>query len=310
MREMGNLPLENRLATGAIPGSATGSRPFNKVRVFLDMIKFEHTVFALPFAFIGALLVQMRIPGLWDIIWITVAMVGARTAAMSLNRIFDRHIDARNPRTADRALPKGLLSVNEVCVHAVISMAVLLFAAIQLSPLAVKLFPLVLFILVGYSYTKRFTWACHLWLGVALGFTPVAGWIAISDAFALPPVLLGLGVMFWVAGFDIIYASMDYEFDRDAGIRSIPARFGIPAALKIAAGFHILAPAFLAAAGMVLGLGTLYYIGIGLAILILGYQHAIVKPNDLSRANVAFFQANAVLGMTVFAFTLAEVLFH
>lgn len=310
MREMNNLSLESSMRTAPVPGSATGPGPIGKIRIFLEMIKFEHTVFALPFAYIGALLVEHRIPAVLDIFWITVAMVSARTAAMSLNRIIDRHIDAQNPRTAGRALPKGLLTVTDVWIHAVISISVLLLAALQLSVLAVKLFPLVLLILVGYSYTKRFTWACHLWLGVALGFTPVAAWIAISDAITVAPVLLGLGVMFWVAGFDIIYACMDYDFDRASGIRSIPARLGIPAALKVAAAFHILAPAFLAAAGIALGLGTLYFIGVGLAVLILGYEHAIVKPHDLSRANVAFFQVNAVLGMVVFGFTLAEVLLH
>lgn len=306
MRDMNNVPLETGVQTPPVPGpSASGG--LGKIRVFLEMIKFEHTIFALPFAYIGALLVEQRLPSGHDVFWITVAMVGARTAAMSLNRVIDRHIDARNPRTGGRALPKGLLSTLEVWILALLSMLVLFVATLRLSPLAVKMFPVALFVLIGYSYTKRFTWLCHIWLGVALGLAPLAAWIAISNSFATAPVLLGLGVTFWVAGFDIIYACMDYEFDRSEGIFSIPSRFGIPTALKIAAVFHLLASVFMVAAGLILELGTYYFIGVGLAVLILCYEHAIVRPDDLSRANVAFFNVNAVLGMVVFVFTLAEV---
>lgn len=309
MRNMNNMPLETGVGMPPVPGRPTPGG-LGKIKVFLEMIKFEHTIFALPFAYIGALLVEQRLPSGYDVFWITVAMVGARTAAMSLNRVIDRHLDARNPRTAERALPKGLLSTLEVWVLALLSMLVLFYAALQLSPLAVRLFPVAIFVLVGYSYTKRFTWLCHLWLGVALGLAPLAAWIAISNSFAAAPALLGLGVMFWVAGFDIIYACMDYDFDRSAGVFSIPSRFGIPAALKVAAAFHFLASVCMAAAGLVLGLGTWYFIGVGLAVLILCYEHAIVRPDDLSRANTAFFNVNAVLGMVVFVFTLAEVIFR
>lgn len=281
---------------------------FSRVLTFLEMIKFEHTIFALPFAFVGALLTERNLPAWSDVLWITVAMVGARTAAMSLNRLIDRHIDARNPRTANRALPKGLLSVGEVWVYVIVSFAVLLIAAYQLSPLAVRLFPLVVAILVGYSYTKRFTWACHLWLGAALGFAPLGAWIAIANRIDLAPILLALGVLFWVAGFDIIYACLDYDFDIRAGIHSIPVRFGIPVALRIARGFHVIAPVLFLATGLALHLGVFYFIGVTLAIALLTYEHAIVNPGDLSRVNMAFFHANAVLSVLIFCFALVDVL--
>lgn len=281
----------------------------NKLIVFLQMIRFEHTIFALPFAYVGALLVAKGIPTAGDLIWITLAMVGARTAAMSLNRLIDRHIDARNPRTASRALPQGQLSLAEVYMYVAISFGLLLLAAYQLSPLAFKLFPVAVAVLVLYSYTKRFTWACHLVLGLALGLAPLGAWIAIAGEFHPAPILLALGVMFWVAGFDIIYACDDYKFDRTEGIYSIPARFGIPGALKISSLLHIFAPVCFVAAGWILQLGIFYLAGVLLAVAILLYQHTLVSPGDLSRAGVAFFNLNGTLSMMVFLFTLLDVLF-
>ncbi|MBE0467029.1 MAG: UbiA family prenyltransferase, partial [Candidatus Desulforudis sp.] len=175
-----------------------------RVVVVARMIRVEHTVFALPFAYIGAVLVEQRIPDAHTLLWITLAMIGARTAAMSLNRIIDRHLDAANPRTADRALPRGFVSVAEVWVYVVLSLALLFLAATQLSPMCVKLFPLAVVGLVLYSYTKRITWTCHLWLGAVLGGTPLAGWIAVSDSLSWVPIMLGVGVLFWVAGFDVV----------------------------------------------------------------------------------------------------------
>lgn len=282
---------------------------FNKLKIFLEMIKFEHTIFALPFAYVGALLVEKKLPAAHDLLWITLAMVGARTAAMSLNRIIDRRIDARNPRTAGRALPKGLLSVAEVWVYVFISFALLLYSAYQLSPLAFRLFPVAVLVLLTYSYTKRFSWACHLFLGAALGLAPLGSWIAIAGHFDLAPVLLALGVLFWVAGFDIIYACDDYEFDRREGLYSIPARFGIKSALYISAAFHILAPILFLAAGLLLNLGALYLAGLAVAVVILFYQHTLVRPDDLSRAGVAFFNLNGILSMVMFAFTFLDILF-
>lgn len=276
--------------------------------MFLAMIKFEHTIFALPFAYIAALLTERRLPTAHDIFWVTLAMVGARTAAMSLNRLIDREIDAKNPRTAGRALPRGLLSVKEVWVYVFLSFGLLLISAWQLSPLALKLFLPAVVVLWLYSYTKRFTWACHFYLGFTLGLAPVATWVAITNELALAPVLLGTGVLFWVAGFDIVYACMDYDFDRREGIFSIPARFGIEAALKVARLCHLLAPVFFAVTGIVLDLGPLYLIGVGFAVMVLIYEHRLVHPEDLSRVGVAFFNMNGIVSTEMFFFTLADIL--
>lgn len=273
------------------------------------MIKFEHTLFALPFAYVGALITEMKIPAAHDIIWITLAMVGARTAAMSLNRIIDRRIDVRNPRTAGRALPKGLLKVTEVWVYVFLSFALLLYSANQLSPLAFRLFPVAVLVLLTYSFTKRFSWACHLFLGTALGLAPLGSWIAITNRFDLAPVLLSIGVIFWVAGFDIIYACDDYEFDRKEGLYSIPARFGIKNALIISTVFHVIAAVFILAAGLVLQLGVFYMAGVLVAVVILFYQHTLVRPDDLSKAGIAFFNLNGILSIVVFAFTFLDVLY-
>uniref|UniRef100_A0A7C2HUA5 4-hydroxybenzoate polyprenyltransferase n=1 Tax=Ammonifex degensii TaxID=42838 RepID=A0A7C2HUA5_9THEO len=283
-------------------------RSWRKLTIFLAMIRFEHTVFALPFAYIAALLTERRLPAGDDLFWVTIAMVGARTAAMSLNRLIDQQIDAKNPRTADRALPRGLISRTEVWVYISLSFTLLAVAAWQLSPLALRLFPLAVLILWSYSYTKRFTWACHFYLGLALGLAPVGAWVAITNRFALAPVLLGSGVLFWVAGFDIVYACSDYDFDRQEGIFSLPARFGIPAALWVARACHLVAPIFFALTGVVLGLGPLYLAGVAFAVAILFYEHRLVRPEDLSRIGVAFFNMNGILSIGMFVFTLADIL--
>lgn len=285
------------------------SAVFKKTRIFLDMIRFEHTIFALPFAYVGALMVGKQVPAGSDILWITLAMVGARTAAMSLNRIIDRHIDAKNPRTAGRALPRGILSVGEVWIYVFLSFTVLLLAAHQLSPLAFKLSPIAVAVLSLYSFTKRFTWTCHMFLGLALGLAPVGAWVAIANRIDLPPVLLGVGVLFWVAGFDIIYACDDYNFDREYGIHSIPARFGIPSALAVSSVFHVLAPGFFMAAGIIMHLGLFYVAGLVIAVSLLWYQHRLISPHDLSRAGVAFFNLNGLLSVVMFSFTLLDILF-
>ena len=280
----------------------------NKFKLFLQMIKFEHTVFALPFAYVGALLVERRIPLTHDLIWITLAMIGARTAAMSLNRVIDRHIDAKNPRTRDRAIPKKIISVKEVLVYIFLSFGLLIISAYQLSTLAFQLFPIAVAVLVLYSYTKRFTWTCHLFLGAALGLAPLGAWIAIAGSFHPAPILIAIGVAFWVAGFDIVYACDDREFDRQAGLHSIPARFGIARALTISSLCHIVAPAMFLLAGVLLHLGLAYMLGILLAIGILFYQHRLISPQDMSRAGLAFFNLNGILSILVFLFTLVEVL--
>jgi 4-hydroxybenzoate polyprenyltransferase len=272
------------------------------------MIKFEHTVFALPFAYIAALLTEKQIPSGHDIIWVTLAMVGARTAAMSLNRLIDREIDAKNPRTADRALPRGLISAGSVWLTVFLSFCLLTVAAWQLSPLALKLLPAAVLILWLYSYTKRFTWMSHFYLGLTLGLAPVATWVAITDRFAVAPLILGLGVLFWVAGFDIIYACMDYDFDRKERLYSLPVRFGIGRALWVARVCHIFAPVFFMLVGAVMDLGPFYLAGVLFAVAVLVYEHRMLRPNNLSRAGTAFFPMNGILSVGMFLFTMLDIL--
>lgn len=273
------------------------------------MIKFEHTIFALPFAYLGAFLAVGGVPTGYQFIFITLAMVGARTAAMSLNRVIDRHIDALNPRTATRAIPAGKLKASQVWRYVIISFMLLYYAASQLTPLAVKLMPIAVFVLVLYSYMKRWSWSCHLVLGVAIGLAPMGAWVAITNTLPLPAYLLGLAVAFWVAGFDVIYACQDYEFDKNAGLHSIPAHFGIKTALYISSALHIFAPILLAAVGYLLNLGISYYFGVIIATGLLIYEHTLVSPTDLSKLNAAFFNMNGYLSTLMFIFTLVDIIF-
>lgn len=272
------------------------------------MIKFEHTIFALPFAYLGAFLAAKGIPTAGKLFWITLAMIGARTAAMSLNRLIDRHIDARNPRTAQRALPAGQLKVYEVYVYTLLSFLLLGISAYKLNLLALFLMPIAVFFLVLYSYTKRFTWACHLVLGISLGLAPPGAWIGVTGHWALAPVLLGLGVMTWVAGFDVVYACQDVEFDRKEGLHSIPAVFGIKRSLEISSFLHILAPGLFIAVGVVMSLSWLYYIGVGIAIFLLFRQHYLVSADDLSKVGIAFFDLNGYLSILLFVFSVLDLL--
>lgn len=275
------------------------------------MIKFEHTIFALPFAFMGAILgavqVHGRMPTIAEIFWIIVAMVGARSAAMGLNRWIDRSIDGQNPRTANRAIPAGLIASKEVILFIIISFAVLFIAASQLSPLAMKLLPIAVFMTVFYSYTKRFTWLCHVVLGMTIGLAPLGGWVAITGQVDQTALVLFISVVFWSAGFDILYACQDYEFDRQTGVYSIPARFGIPAALWIARTFHIVPVVGFASLLWLAEFQWLYGIGVIIAVAILIYEHTLVKPNDLSKLDMAFFTMNGILSIVVFAFSLADL---
>lgn len=280
----------------------------HKFKVFFEMIKFEHTIFALPFAYLGAFLAAKGIPPAEKVFWITLAMIGARTAAMSLNRLIDRHIDARNPRTAQRALPAGQLKVYEVYVYTLLSFLLLGVSAYKLNLLALFLMPIAVFFLVLYSYTKRFTWACHLVLGISLGLAPPGAWIGVTGHWALAPVLLGLGVMTWVAGFDVVYACQDVEFDRKEGLYSIPAVFGIKRSLEISSFLHILAPGLFIAVGVVMSLSWLYYIGVGIAIFLLFRQHYLVSADDLSKVGIAFFDLNGYLSILLFVFSVLDLL--
>ncbi|MHB8075161.1 4-hydroxybenzoate octaprenyltransferase [Desulfosporosinus fructosivorans] len=279
-----------------------------KLKVFFEMIKFEHTLFALPFAYLGAFLAANGVPPKLKLFWITLAMIGARTAAMSLNRLIDRHIDARNPRTAQRALPAGQLRVNEVYLYTVLSFLLLGYSAYQLNILALWLMPIAVFFLVLYSYTKRFTWACHIILGISLGLAPAGAWIGVTGHWALAPILLGLGVMTWVAGFDVVYACQDVEFDRNEGLHSIPAIFGVQRGLEISAAFHIIAPILFIAVGVVMSMSWLYYGGVLIAIILLYRQHRLVSADDLSKIGVAFFDLNGYLSLLLFVFSISDLI--
>ena len=278
-----------------------------KIQVFLEMIKFEHTVFALPFAYLGMVLAAQGWPGFSTFFWVTLAMVGARTAGMCFNRLIDLPLDALNPRTQNRALVTGTFSKEHTVLIAILGITLLLIAADQLNPYAFFLSPLAVFLLFGYSFSKRFTSASHLVLGLVLACAPIGGWIAVSGSLAVTPFLLGLAVLFWVAGFDILYALQDVEIDRKQGLYSIPSRFGTPNALIVSALFHLFTWLFLVGVGSVNQLGTWYYLGcLGFGGLLI-YQHAIVSPRDFSKLNQAFFTANGFAGILVFFFTAIDL---
>ena len=275
------------------------------VRHFLDAIKFEHTVFALPFAYVAMVLAADGWPGWPTVLWVTLAMAGARTLAMSVNRLVDRFIDAANPRTARRHLPAGLLTPWQVAAAAVVAGALLLLSAWMLNPLCLALAPLAVLFLVGYSYTKRFTWLSHWILGFTDGIAAAGGWIAVRAAFAPPVYVLWFALTVWIAGFDLIYACQDVEFDRQHRLHSVPARFGIPAALATARACHALTVAAFALLGVMMGLGWLYWLGVAVVAGLLVYEHSLVSANDLSRLDIAFFNVNGYIAVILFLAVLA-----
>jgi 4-hydroxybenzoate polyprenyltransferase len=270
------------------------------VRHFLDAIKFEHTVFALPFAYVAMVLAANGWPGWHTVIWVTLAMAGARTLAMSVNRLADRFIDAANPRTAKRHLPTGLLKPAQVTAAAVLSGGLLLLSAWMLNPLCLVLSPLAVLFLVGYSYTKRFTWLSHWILGFTDGIAAAGGWIAVRGGFDPPVYILWFALTVWIAGFDLIYACQDVEFDRRHGLHSVPARFGILAALTVARLCHLLTIAAFALLGWTMGLGLLFWLGVLVVAGLLVYEHSLVSPGDLSRLDVAFFNVNGYIAVILF----------
>lgn len=283
----------------------------NKLKTTLEMIKFEHTIFALPFAFLGAILAANGLPTWWQILWITLAMVGARSAAMTFNRIIDRDIDAKNPRTAGRELPSGKLSVKFAWMFFIASVALFLAAAYSLNWLTLALSPIALLSVLGYSYAKRFTSFAHLILGWSLAISPTAAWIAVRGSIdSEVPLLLSLVVLMWTAGFDVLYACQDFEYDRTAGLRSIPARYGIKNSLWIARLFHMQAFIALLILFVATGLGWLAFAGVIAVGILLIYQHTLVKPNDLSRMNAAFFTTNAFVSVILFLTFGGAVFMH
>jgi 4-hydroxybenzoate polyprenyltransferase len=279
------------------------------VATFGRMVKFSHTVFALPFALAAATLAAVG-HGITvaQIVAILLAMVGARTAAMGFNRIVDRHIDAANPRTASRELPTGKVSLTAAIALTTVSAALFVAAAAWLGPLCLRLSPVALVLVLGYSLTKRFTWLCHLFLGLAIGSAPAAAWIAVRGQLDAPALWLSLAVATWIAGFDVLYALADRDFDRQAGIFSIPARFGVAGALVISALLHLVSVAALLVVWQTANLGAAYLAGMAVVLLMLIGEHAILRPSDLSRLNVAFFNLNGYVSIIYFAATLADVL--
>ncbi len=281
---------------------------YNKFSHYLRLIKFSHSIFALPFAFTAALIAADGIPTFNQIFWISVAMVAGRSGAMGMNRIADRRIDAINPRTKDREIPKGVISLSEAAAFTAISFAALLLAAYQLNPLCFKFAPVVLLVLVSYSYTKRFTWLCHIVLGFALALAPLCAWIAVRGTFDLEILPLCFAVMFWVAGFDTLYGLQDMEFDKKQGLCSIPSIFGVRRSLWIARLFHVTTIGLLLSLVLIFNMSNFWLFGTLVAASLMIYEHSLVKPTDLSKLNIAFFNMNGYISITVFVFTLFHYL--
>jgi 4-hydroxybenzoate polyprenyltransferase len=275
-------------------------------RRFASLVKIEHTVFALPFAYVGALLCVHKIPSAHDLVWITLAMIGARSLAMGLNRLIDSAIDARNPRTAGRELPSGLLNRAQVVVFCSASLALFLVAVFQLDPIVRWLWPIPVAAFVVYPYLKRWTWLSHAWLGAVDGLAPVGAWVAITGRLPWPAWALGGAVALWVAGFDLFYSLFDLEFDREQGLHSFATRFGERRLFWGARLAHVATIGLLAAVGLGLHLGSLYWLGVVAVAGLLAYEHALVRPGDLRRLNAAFFTMNGIISVVFFGFVLAE----
>jgi 4-hydroxybenzoate polyprenyltransferase len=285
----------------------------NPVRAFLRLVVIEHSVFALPFAYVAALtaMAQSRSGTHWvDLVLITVAMVSGRTFAMAVNRIVDRELDARNPRTASRELVTGAVSVRTAVVGSGVALAVFLVAAGLLNGLCLALSPIALGLLILYPYGKRFTWFCHGILGLAQACAPLGAWIAVTGHWSWAATALGLGVGLWIGGFDLIYALQDMAHDRAEGVHSLPARFGPRVALHVSSGAHVLTFAVFVVYGLAQNLGPLWYVGLAVVAVLFAYEHSIVGPNDWSRLNRAFFTANGVVGIVLFGFAVADLVVH
>jgi 4-hydroxybenzoate polyprenyltransferase len=277
-------------------------------RLFASLVKVEHTIFALPFAYVGAFLAVDGVPSGREFVWVTVAMVGARSLAMALNRLIDAEIDARNPRTAGRELPGGALSRLDVVAFCALSLAVFLVAVYQLEPIVRWLWPIPVVAFVLYPYLKRWTWLSHAWLGLVDGLAPVGAWAAVTNELPWEAWALAGAVAVWVAGFDVLYSLFDLEIDRAQGLHSLPARFGVRAAFAAARACHAATVGLLVVAGLGLPVGGLYWLGVATVAALLAYEHALVSPTDLRRLDTAFFTMNGVISVAFFAFVLADVL--
>jgi 4-hydroxybenzoate polyprenyltransferase len=275
-------------------------------RRFASLVKIEHTLFALPFAYVGAFLAVDGVPSAHDLLWITVAMVGARTLAMGLNRLIDAGIDARNPRTAGRELPSGMLRPWHVVGLCLASLAVFLVAVFQLDPIVRWLWPIPVIGFVVYPYLKRFTWGCHLWLGAVDGLAPMGAWVAITGKLPWQSWVLGVAVAAWVAGFDCFYSLFDVEIDRAQGLHSVTTRFGVRGAFLAARLLHVATVACLVAVGLGLPVDVWYWLGVVAVAALLAYEHSLVRPNDLRRLDLAFFTMNGVISLVFFGFVLLD----
>jgi 4-hydroxybenzoate polyprenyltransferase len=284
--------------------SAAASLP----RRFASLVRIEHTVFALPFAYVGAFLAVDGFPGWGNLLWVTVAMVGARTLAMGLNRLIDAELDARNPRTATREIPSGLLTASQVWGLCGVALAIYLVAVFQLNPVVRWLWPIPVALFVAYPYLKRFTWLCHLWLGACTGLAPVGAWIAVTGSAPWEAWALFAAQGLWVAGFDLFYSLFDVDHDRAAGLKSWATRWGERGVFAGARAFHLLAVALLAAVGVGLSLGVFYWLGLLAVAGLLLYEHTIVRPGDTRRLDAAFFTVNGVISIVFFAFVLIDTL--
>jgi len=278
----------------------------DKISVYLRMIKFSHSVFALPFAFTSALIAASGVPELRQVIWIVVAMVGARSGAMGLNRIIDKKIDCANPRTAGREIPRGAISVFEAALLVIVSFIFFELAAYKLNPLCLKLSPIAIAVLILYSYTKRFTWMSHFVLGLSISAAPLGAWIAVTGTFDFGIIPLVVAVIFWLAGFDVLYALQDIDFDREYGLYSIPKRFGIKKSIYFSRIFHAVSFLLLVANGMIFELGFFYWTGMFVTAGLFLYEHSLIKEDDLSKLDIAFFNMNGYISVTIFIFTLMD----
>lgn len=304
-RSNAGMPHET-LARRSAPG---WQGVLERIGVYLRLVKFEHSVFALPFAYVGAFLSQTRIPSLWTMLWITVAMVAARSLAMALNRLIDAEIDGLNPRTRAREIPTGKVSKIETWLFCLVALTVLVLATFQLPVITRYLWPLVVAAFVLYPLTKRWTWLCHGFLGATIGLGPVGAWVAVTGEVTFESFILGAAVAFWIAGFDIIYAGMDVEFDRENGVHSLPADFGYGSALWVTRACHALSVGLLALVGVIAGVGGVYFLGVAVTAGLLFYENWVVRRCDLSKVGLAFMTMNSLISIVFFVFaTIAVVL--
>ncbi len=283
----------------------------SKIKTLLEMIKFSHTIFAFPFALMGVVLASLangKPPSVAQVFWVCIAMVGARTVAMGLNRLIDAKIDAKNPRTADRHIPAGAVTVRDAALFIGAALVLFLFAAWMLNPLCFKLAPVAVAFFVLYAYCKRFTHFAHIVLGICLAAAPIGAWVALRGDLGWPVISLGIAVLFWVSGFDIFYALQDYDYDVEHGLHSVPSKLGKEKSFLLVRVFHSLMLLFLFLVLLGSGLGWIYFIGVLVVAGLLFYEHQLVKPDDLSKLDAAFFNMNGYISVTIFVFTLIDAL--